>query len=170
MKSQIWCLCSVALCGGVLREGMMATAWPLGFCPGGSCTLALALVLEPRGSESALSPKSFLGPLRGDAWESHSFFHCPNPHRICSQKLWGLTFLTVELWAGWSGVGLGSLIPKVSLLIFTYHMSVLDCLFYISTSLSLLPIWMNVTSLIPWLSDFHTVDFLMILGDSCFVA
>ena len=27
------------------------------------------------------------------------------------------------------------------------------------SSLLLLPIWMNVTSLIPWLSDFHTAQF-----------
>ena len=32
----------------------------------------------------------------------------------------------------------------------------------------LLPVWMNVSSLSPWLSDFHTVDILSILVVFCF--
>ena len=73
------------LCEGGLRKGTMATAWALELCPEGSCIpapdarhfsfspyatgalQAAALVLEPRESESALSPKSAVGPLRGDA-------------------------------------------------------------------------------------------------------
>ena len=30
---------------------------------------------------------------------------------------------------------------------------------HISVSLPLLPVWMDVASLIPWLSDFHTAEF-----------
>ena len=59
-----------------------------------------------------VSPKSILGPLRGHTWEPHRFFHCPNPTNFYSQKLWGLIFLTLELWARWSGVGLRSLTPN----------------------------------------------------------
>ena len=38
-----------------------------------------------------------------------------------------------------------------------------------SASLSLLPIWINVASLNPWLLDFHTAQFLTSLGNICFV-
>ena len=38
----------------------------------------------------------------------------------------------------------------------------------LSTSLPLLPTWMNVASLIPWLLDFQ-LNFLTILGVTCFV-
>ena len=38
----------------------------------------------------------------------------------------------------------------------------------IPTSLPLLPVWMNVATLNPWLSDFHTALFLMVLGVICF--
>ena len=34
---------------------------------------------------------------------------------FCSQKLWGLTFLALEPWAGGPGVGLGLLIPEIFL-------------------------------------------------------
>ena len=49
-----------------------------------------------------------------------------------SQKLWGLTFLVLEPWAGWSGVGVGSFAPKVYLLIFIQYAWVWYCLFHIS--------------------------------------
>ena len=35
-------------------------------------------------------------------------------------------------------------------------------------SLPLLPVWMNVSSLSPWLSDFHTVQFSVSSGCFCF--
>ena len=35
-------------------------------------------------------------------------------------------------------------------------------------SLPLLPVWMNVSSLVSWLSDFHTVQFSVISGYFCF--
>ena len=65
-----------------------------------------------------ISPKSIVGLFGGDSWESCSFFHFPTPSSFYSQKLWGLIFLTLEPWAGWSDVGLGSLTPEVCLPIF----------------------------------------------------
>ena len=38
------------------------------------------------------------------------------------QKLWGLIFLTLESWAGWFALGLGSLAPEVPLPFFIHHM------------------------------------------------
>ena len=46
----------------------------------------------------------------------------PTPTGFYSQKLWGFIFLAREPWAVWSGLGLGSLAPKVSLPIFIHHM------------------------------------------------
>ena len=95
-------------------------------------------------------------------------------------------------WVVWCGAGI--LIPEASLLIFIYHMFVglpVPCLQTsphlhaslrfsallhasprllhaspcIFVSSPLLPSWMNVASLIPWLSDFIQLDFLMILDD-----
>ena len=65
-----------------------------------------------------------------------------------SQKLWGLTFLMLEPWAGWSGVGLGSLTPDC----YPPHMGVglpvprLRASPLLSTSLLLLLARMNVAS------------------------
>ena len=39
----------------------------------------------------------------------------PTPTGFCSQNLWGFIFLVLEPWAVWSGLGLGSLIPKIFL-------------------------------------------------------
>ena len=46
----------------------------------------------------------------------------PTPTDFYSQKLWGFIFPVLEPWTVWSGLGLGSLAPKVSLLIFIHHM------------------------------------------------
>ena len=37
------------------------------------------------------------------------------PTGFCSQNLWGFTFLALEAWAGGTGVGLGLLVPEISL-------------------------------------------------------
>ena len=72
------------------------------------------------------------------------------------QKFWGLIFLALELWAGWSGMRVGSLAPKISLhFISTAHGFEITW----SQSPSFQPIWMNVVSLIPELSYFHTTQF-----------
>ena len=77
--------------------------------------------------------------------------------------VWG-TYLPGTGTLGWEvRLGLGFLIPKVSLLIFIHHVWVRDHPFCVSVSPPLLPIWMNVTS-IPWLSDFHTAQFSDISG------
>ena len=78
-----------------------------------------------------ISSKSVLGPLRGDAWESCSFFLYPKPHWFLHTEVMG-THLGLEPWAG---VGLGFLAPEVSLPIFIHHMWVWDCPFCISESL-----------------------------------
>ena len=40
------------------------------------------------------------------------------PADFCSQKLWGLIFLTLESWARGPGVDLGLLVPEIFLLNF----------------------------------------------------
>ena len=40
------------------------------------------------------------------------------PAGVCSQKLWGLIFLALELWSGGPGVGLGLRTPEISFLNF----------------------------------------------------
>ena len=66
---------------------------------------------------------------------------------FCSQKLWGLIFLALELWAGWPGVGLGFLAPEISLPNFyPPHVGVGPTC---SMSVPLLPVRMDVVSSIP---------------------
>ena len=73
-----------------------------------------------------------------------------------SPKLWGLTFLALELWAEGPGMGLGLLAPEISLLNFFIHaMWVWDQPF---PHLRLPSVWMDVVSLIPQLSDFHSTS------------
>ena len=70
----------------------------------------------------------------------------PIPAAFCSQKLWGLIFLALEPWAGGPGVGLGLFAPKISLLnVYPPHVDVGAAL---SASAPLLPVWMDVVSLI----------------------
>ena len=92
--------------------------------------------------------------LRGTTWDSSSFFHWLNPHWFLQPKLWGFIFLALEPWVGRPSVGLGLLALEISLLNFyPPHMSVGPAY---SSSMPLLPVWMDVVSLIPWLSDFHS--------------
>ena len=139
--------------------------------------LAIVLVLNPRvgGFVYVLDLEGLLSWV---SWKSSSFFHTTTPTGFYSQKLWGFILLELELWAVKSDLGLGSLTPKVSLPIFIHHTWMWDhlCLFCpcrclsaphcvslplcpVSVSLSLLPYWINVASLSPWLSDLHTVWF-----------
>ena len=76
------------------------------------------------------------------------------PTGVCRQKLWGLIFLTLEPWAVGSGVRLGLLAPKISLPVF--YLPYMDVGTTHFMSLPLLPVWMDVVSLIPQLSDFHS--------------
>ena len=69
------------------------------------------------------------------------------PTGFCSQKLLGLIFLALEPWAGGLGMGLALLTPEISLLSFyPAHVSVGPAC---SASAPLLPVWMDVVSLIP---------------------
>ena len=72
---------------------------------------------------------------------------CTNsiPACVCSQQLWELIFLALEVWA----VGLGPLAPKMSLVnFFPPNVGVGPVH---STSATLLPVWMDVV--------FNSVDF-----------
>ena len=63
------------------------------------------------------------------------------------------------------GLGLGFLTPEISVLNF-YPPHVGEgpaC----AASVSLLPVWMDVVSLIPYLSDFRSTRFLVVLSDGC---
>ena len=110
---------------------------------------------------SLCKSKSVWGPLKGDSWESHSFFHHSNLHRFLQTNYEDLPSQWVlEPWAGWSGLGLGSLTSEVSpwFLSTTHGCGTADSM-PLHISLSLLPIWMNVASLNPWFSDLHTFQF-----------
>ena len=67
------------------------------------------------------------------------------PIGFCSQKLWGLTFLALEPWAVGPGMGLGFLAPEISFPNF-YPPHVVGPVH--SMSVPLLPVWMDVVSLI----------------------
>ena len=106
----------------------------------------------------------------------------PQPPQVFSIRGLRLYFPVLELWVVWS-----VLLPSCSsrfICTWTWdcrvcqppprwvhqplpwHKSSLSsCL-----SLSLLLVWMNISSLTPWLSDFHTIqfDFLSVLVLSCF--
>ena len=93
----------------------------------------------------------------------------------CSKSLIWITASSLSLLEPWlvrSGLELGLLTPKVKPPNFySPHMNVGPLILPLPLcatlcplhpdcpSLPLLPIWMNVSSLIPWLSDFHTVRF-----------
>ena len=158
---EIWCHLSVALCGG-LTNGTVAPAWPLEFCLGESCPLVLTLMpdtsvsppmplapfqlLPPRGSESVWV-LSLLWSFK--KWHLRiSFFHCPTSHWFLPPEVVGIYLPgTGTLGSGIScfwgippdfypRVGVGLLVPGPCL----------SCL-------------TGVTSLTPWLWDFHTAPF-----------
>ena len=126
MESQIWCCCSVALCGGGLRKGTMLLpglwrsvrkktvpqhlSWcqtlpflPIcHWCPFNCCPCA--------GSQRewvCLSPKSVNSLLRGDSWESWSFFCCRSPYWFTARSYMDLSSGCVNLgWVVWCGAGI----------------------------------------------------------------
>ena len=85
------------------------------------------------------------------------------PTAFYSQKLWGLTFLSLEPWAGGPGVGQGLLGPEIFLL--NFYLPQVGVGPPHSMPASLPPVWMDVVSLIPQLSDFHSARLLMVLSD-----
>ena len=128
IKSVIWNMVSL-LCdsvSGSAQRGDNAAARPLEFCPGGSCPTVLTLMpdtsvfspgmplvpfqLLPWGWSPewvCVSPKSIVGPLRGDSWKSRTFFYHSNPYwfslpEVMRASLPGCGTLG---WVAWSGVG-----------------------------------------------------------------
>ena len=134
-----------------------------------------------------LLPTSKLGSSGADSWvdgfvyipvclsnelscEAGSFSCRLNPHRFLQSEVLRLYFTTLEPWVTWS------------VLLHSYssqfiHTQMWDCLLCQLLprpvcqpppccesslpgflTLPLLPVWINVSSLIPWLSDFHTVQ------------
>ena len=89
----------------------------------------------------------FVGSLRGTAWDTEVSSTDSIHAGFCSQKLWGLIFLALESWAEGPGVGLGLLAPEISLPYF--HTAHVDLGPARSVSLPLLPVWLEVISLIP---------------------
>ena len=75
----------------------------------------------------------------------------------------------METWAPWSGVGLGSFTPEVSLPILIHHKLVWDSPFFISTALgvSAPPTRLDACGVIPQLLDFHTTQFSD--GSECYL-
>ncbi|KAF6114584.1 hypothetical protein HJG60_010549 [Phyllostomus discolor] len=82
----------------------------------------------------------------------------PTTTGFYSQKLWGLIFLALEPWDGWSGVGLGSLTPEIPSVLYPPYMGLgpagsTSAQFYPST----LPTRLDECgSLTPWLLVFNT--------------
>ena len=158
MESQIWYYYPVTLCWVGLRKGKTATTWPLELCLEWSCPPALALMSDTSVSlhmplvpfqllplywnlkESiSIKSKDCHGPFERRHHRILQLFLLPQSPLVISKKLWGLILLELEPWAGWLGVGLGSLAPEVSLPIFTHHMWVWNHPFLTSTSLHLCP-------------------------------
>ena len=127
VESPIWCYCCMPLCGVGLRKGTVllpglwsfvweeTVSWhspwyhTLQFLPTyhwcfSSCSWGAGVQRE----WVYISPKSIVGPLRRDAWESNSFLCHPNPHWFLQPEVMG-TYLpgTGTLgWMIWSGAGI----------------------------------------------------------------
>ena len=97
-----------------------------------------------------------------------SVFHSLNPHWFLQPEVVE-TSLPGTGTLGWGpGVGLGSLAPEISLLIFIHHTCVGLPVLYLCISTP--PTHLNECDFFnPWLLDFHTAIILKILGNSCFV-
>ena len=108
--------------------------------------------------------------------EAGSFFCCRlNPHRCFQSEALRLYFLKLGPWVVWS-----VLLPSCSSQFIHTRMwdsllhqpllclvCQLPCMSPLLPSPPLLLVWMNVSCLIPWLSDFHTVRFSVTSG--CFL-
>ena len=104
--------------------------------------------------------------------EPGSFSCCSlTPHRCFQSEALRLYFPELEAWVAWS-----VLLPSCTSRLIRTQMwdlpvcnPVSCCKSSLSSCLSppLLPFWMNVSSLTPWLSEFHTVRFSVSSG--CFL-
>ena len=99
--------------------------------------------------------------------EADSFSHCHNPTGFNSQR-----FEALFPSAGTLGCSV-CLAPQLFFLVITHKCGAtwsFNCCLAVHPlcpscpSLPILPVWMNVSSLTPWLSDFHTVCFSVISG------
>ena len=106
------------------------------------------------------------------SYEAGSFSCHFNPHRIFQSEVLRLYFPTLEPWL--RGLSRSPVFPP-SLSAHTCRITrsashrlapsssqpplCCDSSLPICSSPPLLPVWMNVSSLTPWLSDFHTVQF-----------
>ena len=128
---------------------------------------AVPSVLDFRGVESE-QVSSCVGSLRGPAWGSSSFFHQHKPHWFLQPEVVG-TYLPVIgtiVWEAWCGTET----PHSQDIPPEFLSTTCRCgtrTFHGSASTPLLPVWMDVISLILQLSDFHLTLFLMVLSDGC---
>ena len=90
--------------------------------------------------------------------EAGSFSCCLNPHRLFQSEVLRFYFPVLELWVAWS-VSLPSCSSQFAM----------SLLFPSCLSSPFLPVWVNVSSLTPWLSDFHTVRFSGSSGNFLFL-
>ena len=184
---------------GRTQKGNSTAAWPLEFCLGGSYLLALTWMPEIAVSplmplvpfhllhwcwspeEVCVSPQSIMGPLRGDAWESCTFFLQPQPPLVFIARSYG----DLPSW-NWNP-GLGGLVWGWDPLLLRYlsQFSSITCVWdctsaplHLCISLPLhaspylrpsyLSGWMWLLQFLGcWTSI--SLDFLMSLCDSCFV-
>ena len=163
------------LCGcmGRAPRGDTAATWLLVVCP----VLTLFLVTSPlflcaTGILPAAAP--VVNPGVGAfgyglklCWpfkqqKPGSFFCLPNSCWFLQPEVTGIYLHGDGTLGSVVWLGLGSFSPKVSLpsilrpaAAFPHHAASLP----ISATLRLLPVWMNVSSLNPWLSDFHAALF-----------
>ena len=88
-----------------------------------------------------------MGSLRETALGSRSFFYQLNPHWVLQLEVVGIYLLGTETlgWGTWGGLRL--LAPKISLL--NFYLLHVDVGPAHSASVPLLPVWMDVVSLIP---------------------
>ena len=137
--------------GSGLRKGTMASAHLDAKDPSFSLYTTGAFqaatpALELRESESEYMSVC-VGSLRGTGWGSRRFFHSLNPCWVLQPKVVG-TYLPGTGTLGWGAcVGLGLLTCEISLPNFYLpHAGVGPAR---SASAPLLPVWMDVVSLIP---------------------
>ena len=69
-------------------------------CPSSCCPHA-----ESQSGWVCVSPKTFVGPLRGVSWESCSFFYCPTHHWFLQPEVMGTCLPGGGTWGWvvWSG-------------------------------------------------------------------
>ena len=168
--------------GGVFKKGTMATAhlsvWEraappaLTLMPDTSVSLCMPLVpcklLSLCWSSEGVSLSKFRdGFFKKNCLGLQNYLPSTQPPLvIAAQKFGGLIFLALEPWDG-ELVGWNSLLPRYSPL--NFYPPPMDVGSAHSVSPPLLPVWMDVVSLISQSSDFHSTEFLMILSDGCSV-